>query len=142
MKKYLLGISITVGVILAALLIVVVIMFYNMKDKAVEILEQVKSGDYAELVKQNTENLIPESLKNLQAITVEGDQCEYFYQKVDSAIEYLNDNPDITGSEIYSNQLSTLKSTIEKTPSTFKNAACEKGISSLNYIINTVSPSE
>ncbi|WP_265503832.1 hypothetical protein, partial [Providencia heimbachae] len=111
MKKYVIGIGIAVIGVLAAVLIAVVMLFSNMKEKVTSLVDQVKSGEYVELVKQNTENLIPESLKNLQPIEDGNNQCEYFYQKVDTAIEYLKDNPDITGAEIYADQLTSLKNT-------------------------------
>lgn len=142
MKKYFLILSISINFILLAALIAVIIMFFDMKGKATAIIEQVKSGEYADLVEQNTGILVPDSLKNLKPIETEGDQCKYFYEKVDTAIEYLKDNPEIMGAETYSEQLSTLKNTIEKTPSVFKDTACEKGISSLNYVIETILPTE
>ncbi len=142
MKKYVIGIGIAVIGVLAAILIAVVMLFSNMKEKVTSLVDQVKSGEYVELVKQNTENLIPESLKNLQPIEDGNNQCEYFYQKVDTAIEYLKDNPDITGAEVYADQLTSLKNTIEKTPSIVRDTACQKGISSLNYIIETIGPNK
>ncbi|WP_265495046.1 hypothetical protein [Providencia heimbachae] len=68
MKKYVIGIGIAVIGVLAAVLIAVVMLFSNMKEKVTSLVDQVKSGEYVELVKQNTENLIPESSKNLQPI--------------------------------------------------------------------------
>ncbi len=142
MKKYVIGIGIAVIGVLAAVIIAVVMLFSNMKEKVTSLVDQVKSGEYGELVKQNTENLIPESLKNLQPIEGGNNQCDYFYQKVDTSIAYLKDNPDITGAEIYADQLTSLKNTIEKTPSIVRDTACEKGISSLNYIIETIAPNK
>lgn len=142
MKKYFLMLSVSINFILLVALITTIIMFFDMKGKATAIIEQVKSGEYADLIKQNTGILIPDSLKNIKPIETNGDQCKYFYEKADTAIEYLKDNPEIMGAETYSEQLSTLKNTIEKTPSVFKDTACEKGISSLNYVIETILPNE
>lgn len=142
MKKYFLGISISINIILLVALIIAMIMFFNMKNKVLTLVEQVKSGEYIELIKQNSEQLIPNTLKDLQAIEISDNPCEYFYQKVDTAVEYLNKNPDIIGAEAYASQLSTLKSTIDKTPSLLKDKACKKGISSFNYIIEAVQPNE
>ncbi|WP_273804656.1 hypothetical protein [Providencia rettgeri] len=142
MKKYFLGISITINIILIVALIIAMTMFFNMKNKALTLVEQIKSGEYIALLKQNSEQLIPNTLKELQAIEMSDNPCEYFYQKVDTAVEYLNNNPDIIGAQTYTSQLSTLKSTIDKTPSLLKNKACKKGISSFNYIIEAIQPNE
>ncbi|EPL9570786.1 hypothetical protein MMK73_002880 [Providencia rettgeri] len=142
MKKYFLGISITINIILVVALIIAIAMFFNMKNKVLTLVEQVKSGEYVTLLKQNSEQLIPNTLKELQAIEMSDKPCEYFYQKVDTAVEYLNNNPNIIGAQTYANQLSTLKITIDKTPSLLKNKACEKGISSFNYIIEAIQPNE
>lgn len=142
MKKYFLGISITINIILVVALIIAIAMFFNMKNKVLTLVEQVRSGEYVTLLKQNSEQLIPNTLKELQAIEMSDKPCEYFYQKVDTAVEYLNNNPNIIGAQTYANQLSTLKITIDKTPSLLKNKACEKGISSFNYIIEAIQPNE
>ncbi|WP_353242361.1 hypothetical protein [Providencia sp.] len=142
MKKYFLGISITINIILVVALIIAIAMFFNMKNKVLTLVEQVKSGEYVTLLKQNSEQLIPNTLKELQAIEMSDKPCEYFYQKVDTAVEYLNNNPNIIGAQTYANQLSTLKITTDKTPSLLKNKACEKGISSFNYIIEAIQPNE
>lgn len=142
MKKHLLRISLAINVILVMTLVIGMIMFFNMKNKITTMVEQIKSGEYLELVKQNTEQFLPSSLKELQAIEISDKPCEYFYQKVDTAIEYLNNNPEIIGSQAYTSQLSMLKNTIDKTPSILKEKACKKGISSFNYIIETVQSEE
>ncbi|HGN1705248.1 TPA: hypothetical protein ACKRTE_001079 [Providencia rettgeri] len=142
MKKYLLGISITVNVILIVALIIATVMFFNMKNKVTTMVEQVKSGQYIELVKQNSQQLLPNSLKELKAIEASDNPCEYFYQEVDIAAEYLANNPRIIGAETYANQLKTLKNTIDKTPSILKEKACKKGISSFNYIIEAIPSTE
>ncbi|WP_265497875.1 DUF5339 family protein, partial [Providencia rustigianii] len=139
MKKYLLGISISINMILLAALIIALVMFFDLKAKIDTVVQQVQDGDYVTLA---TENLIPESLQNLSKIDISEKPCDYFYQNVEVFIEYLKDNPDIAGAEIYANQIDTLKRKIEKTPSVFQNKACEKGISALNFMIDTISPTE
>lgn len=142
MKKYFLGISIAINVVLVVALLVAIVMFFNMKNKVSTLIEQVQSGEYLELVKQNSEQLIPNAIKELQTIEMSDKPCEYFYQKVDTAVEYLGNNPSITGAEMYASQLSALKSTIDKTPSLLKDKACKKGISSFNYIIEAMQSNE
>ncbi|MGG4607363.1 hypothetical protein [Providencia sp. Me31A] len=142
MKKYLLGISITINVVLVVALIIATVMFFNMKNKVTTMIEQVKSGEYIELVTQNSQKLLPNSLKKLTAIEASDNPCEYFYQEVDIATEYLVSNPSIIGAETYANQLKTLKNTINKTPSILKEKACKKGISSFNYIIESIPSTE
>lgn len=63
MKKYLLPISLFVNVVLLITIIVVGALFFNLKSKIDSTVEQIKNGQYAELVKDNTANLIPEGLK-------------------------------------------------------------------------------
>lgn len=142
MKKYLLGISITINVILVVALVIATVMFFNMKNKVTTIIEQVKSGEYIELVEQNSQQLVTNSLKALKAVEASDNPCEHFYQKVDTAVEYLTSNPSIIGAENYASQLETLKNTIDKTPSILKEKACKKGISSINYIIDVIQPTE
>ncbi|EMM9641094.1 hypothetical protein NTP67_13505 [Providencia rettgeri] len=138
MKKYLLGVSIIINVILAIALITTIMMFFNIKSKINTMVEQIKSGEYIELVKQNSQQLLPDSLKELSTIEITDNPCGYFYQKVDSTVEYLNNNPDIIGAETYASQLTSLKGAIDKTPSVLKEKACRKGISSFNYIIESI----
>ncbi|WP_369311560.1 hypothetical protein [Providencia rettgeri] len=142
MKKYFLGISITINIMLVIALIIAMVMFFNMKNKVSTLIEQVKSGEYIELIKQNSDQLISNTLKDLQGIETSDKPCEYFYQKVDTAVDYLNNNPDIIGAKMYVNQLSALKSSIDKTPSLLKDKACKKGISSFNHIIKAIQPNE
>ncbi|EMF4672223.1 hypothetical protein L3033_002768 [Providencia stuartii] len=139
MKKYLLPISLFVNVVLLITIIVVGALFFNLKSKIDSTVEQIKNGQYAELVKDNTANLIPERLKNFKKIEPNQSQCDYFYQQIDSLIGYLEENPTIAGSEKYVKQLNNLKKSAEKTPSTLKETACEKGISTINFIGEKIS---
>lgn len=139
MKKYLFGISLGANIILLVALVTVAFMLFNLKAKVDTAIQQVKDGEYIELAK---ENMLPDSLKNLSQIDVTEKPCDYFYQNVDVFIEYLKDNPDIAGADIYANQITALKRKIEKAPSVFQDKACEKGISGLNFMIETISPSE
>ncbi|MEX9947932.1 DUF5339 family protein [Providencia alcalifaciens] len=139
MKKYLLSISLAVNAVLLIALISVAVMLFNLKAKVDNAIQQVKDGEYIELAK---DNILPDSLKDLSKIDVTDKPCDYFYQNVDVFIEYLKDNPDIAGADIYANQIAALKRKIEKAPSIFQDKACEKGISGLNFMIETISPTE
>ncbi|HEQ1856580.1 TPA: hypothetical protein VEO38_000068 [Providencia alcalifaciens] len=139
MKKYLLGISLVANAVLLVALISVAVMLFNLKAKVDNAIQQVKDGEYIELAK---DHILPDSLKNLSKIDASDKPCVYFYQNVDVFIEYLKDNPDIAGADIYANQITALKRKIEKAPSVFQDKACEKGISGLNFMIETISPAE
>ncbi|HHR6128692.1 TPA: hypothetical protein ACS72K_000249 [Providencia alcalifaciens] len=139
MKKYLLSISLAANAVLLVALISVAAMLFNLKAKVDNAIQQVKDGEYIELAK---ESILPDSLKNLSKIDVTDKPCAYFYQNVEVFIEYLKDNPDIAGADIYANQITALKRKIEKAPSVFQDKACEKGISGLNFMIETISPTE
>ncbi|WP_272521153.1 DUF5339 family protein [Providencia sp. PROV202] len=139
MKKYLLSISLAANAVLLIALFSAAVMLFNLKAKVDNAIQQVKDGEYIELAK---DNILPDSLKDLSKIDVTDKPCDYFYQNVDVFIEYLKDNPDIAGADIYANQIAALKRKIEKAPSIFQDKACEKGISGLNFMIETISPSE
>ncbi|EKT56455.1 hypothetical protein OOC_09461 [Providencia rettgeri Dmel1] len=106
------------------------------------IVEQVKTGKYIEQVQQQTKQLIPNTLNELKTLEIDGDSCGQFYQKVDEVIEYLNNNPEIIGAQTYTDQLSSVKMAIDKTPTILKDKACKKGVSSINYIVNALQPDE
>ncbi|MEX0423485.1 hypothetical protein KDV38_07075 [Providencia rettgeri] len=142
MKKHLLWISISINIILAIALITTIYLFFNMKNQVMTIVEQVKSGKYIEKIQQQTHELIPNSLNELKVLETGGDSCDQFYQKVDGVIEYLHNNPEIIGAQTYTEQLSSVKMAIDKTPTILKNKACKKGISSINYIIEALQPDE
>ncbi|MBN6362994.1 MULTISPECIES: DUF5339 family protein [Providencia] len=142
MKKYLLWISISINIILAIALVIAITLFFNMKNQVMTIVEQVKSGKYIEQVQLQTKQLIPNALNELKALETDGDSCEQFYQRVDKVIEYLNNNPEIIGAQTYTDQLSSVKMAIDKTPTVLKDKACKKGVSSINYIINALQPDE
>ncbi|AXH61997.1 DUF5339 family protein [Providencia huaxiensis] len=142
MKKYLLWISISINIILAIALVIAITLFFNMKNQVMTIVEQVKSGKYIEQVQLQTKQLIPNALNELKALETDGDSCEQFYQRVDEVIEYLNNNPEIIGAQTYTDQLSSVKMAIDKTPTVLKDKACKKGVSSINYIINALQPDE
>ncbi|WP_272579667.1 MULTISPECIES: hypothetical protein [unclassified Providencia] len=134
MKKYLLPISLAVNVILLASIIFLGVNLFNIKNKIDTTIEQVKSGQYSQLIKDNTGSLVPEGLKNFNKIEVSDNKCDYFDQKFAILINYLEENPTIPGSNTYVKQLNKLKITVEKSPSALKETACDKGISSINYI--------
>lgn len=134
MKKYLLPISLAVNVILLASIIFLGVNLFNIKNKIDTTIEQVKSGQYSQLIKDNTGSLVPEGLKNFNKIEVSDNKCDYFDQKFAILINYLEENPTIPGSNAYVKQLNKLKITVEKSPSALKETACDKGISSINYI--------
>lgn len=142
MKKYLLGISIGINIILAIALITAVVMFFNMKNKVMTIVDQVKSGEYIEQIQQQTKQLVPKTINDLKTVEISDNSCEGFYQKVDAIIEYLDNNQGIIGAETYVEQLSSVKIAIDKTPTILKEKACKKGISSINYILSTIQPDE
>ncbi|EOV8088962.1 hypothetical protein [Providencia rettgeri] len=142
MKKYLLWISISINIILAVALIIAITSFFNMKNQVMTIVEQVKSGKYVEQIQQQAKQLIPNSLNELKTLKMDGDSCDQFYQKVDGVIEYLHNNPEIIGAQTYTEQLSSVKMAIDKTPTVLKDKACKSGISSINYIIDTLQPDE
>ncbi|MEQ4707022.1 MULTISPECIES: DUF5339 family protein [Providencia] len=142
MKKYLLWISISINIILAIALVIAITLFFNMKNQVMTIVEQVKSGKYIEQVQLQTKQLIPNALNELKALETDGDSCEQFYQRVDEVIESLNNNPEIIGAQTYTDQLSSVKMAIDKTPTVLKDKACKKGVSSINYIINALQPDE
>lgn len=142
MKRYFLWISISINIILAIALITAITLFFNMKNQVMTIVEQVKTGKYIEQVQQQTKQLIPNTLNELKTLEIDGDSCGQFYQKVDEVIEYLNNNPEIIGAKTYTDQLSSVKMTIDKTPTMLKDKACKKGVSSINYIINALQPDE
>ncbi|MCD2530022.1 DUF5339 family protein [Providencia huaxiensis] len=142
MKKYLLWISISINIILAIALVIAITLFFNMKNQVMTIVEQVKSGKYIEQVQLQTKQLIPNALNELKALETDGDSCKQFYQRVDKVIEYLNNNPEIIGAQTYTDQLSSVKMAIDKTPTVLKDKACKKGVSSINYIINALQPDE
>ncbi|MEY0764142.1 DUF5339 family protein [Providencia huaxiensis] len=142
MKKYLLWISISINIILAIALVIAITLFFNMKNQVMTIVDQVKSGKYIEQVQLQTKQLIPNALNELKALETDGDSCEQFYQRVDEVIEYLNNNPEIIGAQTYTDQLSSVKMAIDKTPTVLKDKACKKGVSSINYIINALQPDE
>lgn len=134
MKKYLLPISLTVNVILLASIIFLGVKLFNIKNKIDTTIEQVKNGQYSQLIKDNTGNLVPEGLKNFNKIEVSDNKCDYFDQKFDILVSYLEENPTIPGSNAYVKQLNKLKTAVEKSPSALKDTACEKGVSTINYI--------
>lgn len=142
MKKYLLSISIGINIILAIALITAVVMFFNMKNKVMTIVDQVRSGEYIEQIQQQTKQLLPKTINDLKTLEISDSSCEGFYQKVDAVIEYLDNNQGIIGAETYVEQLSSVKIAIDKTPSILKEKACKKGISSINYILSTIQPDE
>lgn len=134
MKKYFLAFSLLINVILIIGISVFAVKFYNLKNTLTHSIDQVKNGQYSQLVKENTAALLPDSLKNVNPLEVGKNQCEYFYQHIDSLIGYLDQNAEISGANIYAGQLNALKSTVEKTPSTLKEMVCKKGISTISYI--------
>ncbi|HHE6468028.1 TPA: hypothetical protein ACPFI9_000231 [Providencia rettgeri] len=142
MKRYFLRISISINIILAIALITAITLFFNMKNQVMTIVEQVKTGKYIEQVQQQTKQLIPNTLNELKTLEIDGDSCGQFYQKVDEVIEYLNNNPEIIGAQTYTDQLSSVKMAIDKTPTILKDKACKKGVSSINYIVNALQPDE
>lgn len=142
MKRYFLWISISINIILAIALITSITLFFNMKNQVMTILEQVKTGKYIEQVQQQTKQLIPNTLNELKTLEIDGDSCGQFYQKVDEVIEYLNNNPEIIEAQTYTDQLSSVKMAIDKTPTILKDKACKKGVSSINYIVNALQPDE
>ncbi|MDL9986425.1 DUF5339 family protein [Providencia rettgeri] len=142
MKRYFLWISISINIILAIALITSITLFFNMKNQVMTIVEQVKTGKYIEQVQQQTKQLIPNTLNELKTLEIDGDSCGQFYQKVDEVIEYLNNNPEIIGAQTYTDQLSSVKMAIDKTPTILKDKACKKGVSSINYIVNALQPNE
>lgn len=142
MKRYFLWISISINIILTIALITSITLFFNMKNQVMTIVEQVKTGKYIEQVQQQTKQLIPNTLNELKTLEIDGDSCGQFYQKVDEVIEYLNNNPEIIGAQTYTDQLSSVKMTIDKTPTILKDKACKKGVSSINYIVNALQPDE
>lgn len=142
MKRYFLWISISINIILAIALITAITLFFNMKNQVMTIVEQVKTGKYIEQVQQQTKQLIPNTLNELKTLEIDGDSCGQFYQKVDEVIEYLNNNPEIIGAQTYTDQLSSVKMAIDKTPTILKDKACKKGVSSINYIVNALQPDE
>ncbi|HEM8124735.1 TPA: DUF5339 family protein [Providencia rettgeri] len=142
MKRYFLWISISINIILAIALITSITLFFNMKNQVMTIVEQVKTGKYIEQVQQQTKQLIPNTLNELKTLEIDGDSCGQFYQKVDEVIEYLNNNPEIIGAQTYTDQLSSAKMAIDKTPTILKDKACKKGVSSINYIVNALQPDE
>lgn len=142
MKRYFLWISISINIILAIALIIAITLFFNMKNQVMTIVEQVKTGKYIEQVQQQTKQLIPNTLNELKTLEIDGDSCGQFYQKVDEVIEYLNNNPEIIGAQTYTDQLSSVKMAIDKTPTILKDKACKKGVSSINYIVNALQPDE
>lgn len=142
MKRYFLWISISINIILAIALITSITLFFNMKNQVMTIVEQVKTGKYIEQIQQQTKQLIPNTLNELKTLEIDGDSCGQFYQKVDEVIEYLNNNPEIIGAQTYTDQLSSVKMAIDKTPTILKDKACKKGVSSINYIVNALQPDE
>ncbi|EMT6577886.1 TPA: hypothetical protein KEY68_002797 [Providencia rettgeri] len=142
MKRYFLWISISINIILAIALITAITLFFNLKNQVMTIVEQVKTGKYIEQVQQQTKQLIPNTLNELKTLEIDGDSCGQFYQKVDEVIEYLNNNPEIIGAQTYTDQLSSVKMAIDKTPTILKDKACKKGVSSINYIVNALQPDE
>ncbi|EMT6384197.1 TPA: hypothetical protein U2M54_001210 [Providencia rettgeri] len=142
MKRYFLWISISINIILAIALITSITLFFNMKNQVMTIVEQVKTGKYIEQVQQQTKQLIPNTLNELKTLEIDGGSCGQFYQKVDEVIEYLNNNPEIIGAQTYTDQLSSVKMAIDKTPTILKDKACKKGVSSINYIVNALQPDE
>ena len=142
MKKHLLWISISINIILAIALITAIYLFFNMKNQVMTIVEQAKSGKYIEQVQQHTKQLIPNTLNELKILETGGNSCDQFYQKVDGVIEYLHNNPEIIGAQTYTEQLSSVKMAIDKTPTVLKNKACKSGVSSINYIIDALQPDE
>ncbi|EPJ0398133.1 hypothetical protein OKT23_00405 [Providencia rettgeri] len=142
MKRYFLWISISINIILAIALITSITLFFNMKNQVMTIVEQVKTGKYIEQVQQQTKQLIPNTLNELKTLEIDGDSCGQFYQKVDEVIEYLNNNPEIIGAQTYTDQLSSVKMAIDKTPTILKDKACKKGVSSINYIVSALQPDE
>ncbi|MEZ2680171.1 MULTISPECIES: DUF5339 family protein [Providencia] len=142
MKRYFLWISISINIILAIALITSITLFFNMKNQVMTIVEQVKTGKYIEQVQQQTKQLIPNTLNELKTLEIDGDSCGQFYQKVDEVIEYLNNNPEIIEAQTYTDQLSSVKMAIDKTPTILKDKACKKGVSSINYIVNALQPDE
>ncbi|MEQ5232559.1 hypothetical protein AB7185_12445 [Providencia rettgeri] len=142
MKRYFLWISISINIILAIALITSITLFFNMKNQVMTIVEQVKTGKYIEQVQQQTKQLIPNTLNELKTLEIDGDSCGQFYQKVHEVIEYLNNNPEIIGAQTYTDQLSSVKMAIDKTPTILKDKACKKGVSSINYIVNALQPDE
>lgn len=139
MKKYLLPISLIISVVLLIIIIVLAVMFFSLKDKITSTIEQVKNGQYSELINTNVADLIPEGLKNFTKVDAGESECDYFYQKITVLMTYLEANPSISSSEEYAGQLDLLKSTVEKTPLAIKKTACEKGISAINYISQKLS---
>ncbi|MCL0000851.1 hypothetical protein MKT39_017135, partial [Providencia rettgeri] len=133
---------ISINIILAIALITSITLFFNMKNQVMTIVEQVKTGKYIEQVQQQTKQLIPNTLNELKTLEIDGDSCGQFYQKVDEVIEYLNNNPEIIGAQTYTDQLSSVKMAIDKTPTILKDKACKKGVSSINYIVNALQPDE
>lgn len=142
MKRYFLWISISINIILAITLITSITLFFNMKNQVMTIVEQVKTGKYIEQIQQQTKQLIPNTLNELKTLEIDGDSCGQFYQKVDEVIEYLNNNPEIIEAQTYTDQLSSVKMAIDKTPTILKDKACKKGVSSINYIVNALQPDE
>lgn len=142
MKRYFLWISISINIILTIALITSITLFFNMKNQVMTIVEQVKTGKYIEQIQQQTKQLIPNTLNELKTLEIDGDSCGQFYQKVDEVIEYLNNNPEIIGAQTYTDQLSSVKMAIDKTPTILKDKACKKGVSSINYIVNALQPDE
>ncbi|EJD6376972.1 hypothetical protein M0L12_RS07935 [Providencia rettgeri] len=142
MKRYFLWISISINIILAIALIASITLFFNMKNQVMTIVEQVKTGKYIEQIQQQTKQLIPNTLNELKTLEIDGDSCGQFYQKVDEVIEYLNNNPEIIEAQTYTDQLSSVKMAIDKTPTILKDKACKKGVSSINYIVNALQPDE
>ncbi|ELX8378602.1 hypothetical protein AB7W88_18635 [Providencia vermicola] len=139
MKKYLLPISLFINLVLLIAIIVMATLFFNLKGKIDTTVAQIKNGQYAELIKDNTAKLIPEGLKRIDTIQPGQSQCAYFYQNIDSITEYLTANPTIAGAETYIKQLNNLKKSAEKAPSALKETACEKGVSTINYISEKIS---
>lgn len=142
MKRYFLWVSISINIILAIALITSITLFFNMKNQVMTIVEQVKTGKYIEQIQQQTKQLIPNTLNELKTLEIDGDSCGQFYQKVDEVIEYLNNNPEIIEAQTYTDQLSSVKMAIDKTPTILKDKACKKGVSSINYIVNALQPDE
>ncbi|EKT62477.1 hypothetical protein, partial [Providencia burhodogranariea] len=99
MKKYLLPISLIISVVLLIIIIVLTVMFFNLKDKITSTIEQVKNGQYSELININAADLIPEGLKNFTKVDAGESECDYFYKKITVLVTYLEANPSIPSSE-------------------------------------------
>ncbi|EKT57322.1 hypothetical protein [Providencia sneebia] len=136
MKKFLLPISILLNAILLILVITLTFSFFNLKNKVESIIEQVKIGQYAEVLRQNSKKFIPQKLKE------DENSCEYLYQYIDSLVEYLQTQSKTENIETYVSRLNSIKSHIERTPALLRETACEKGISSINFLTESLSDTE